>query len=80
MGGWTSGWMLGGYPEEGITGAVMVTKPVGGVKMAADRRSGVQMSPEKPQCIRLGWKRGQQQRLRSSSQGGRRSAQRLCTQ
>lgn len=52
----------------------MVTKSLGGVKMAAGRLMGVQKSPEKSQHGRLRQKRRQQKRLRSSNQGGQRSA------
>ena len=64
--GWMDGWM-GECTDGGITGAAMVTKSVGGVNMATGRKSGVQMSPEKPQCVRWGQRRREQQRLRSSS-------------
>lgn len=74
---WMDGFMdrwMGGSKDEQITGSVIVTKPLGGVKMAVGRLVGVQKSHERPQRGRLGQRRSQQKSLRSSSQRGQRSA------
>lgn len=67
MKGWMDRWMdgfmdrwMGGSKDERIIGSVIVTTPLGRVKMAVGRLVGVQKSHERPQHGRLGQRRRQQ--------------------